>query len=81
MGTVRRWTSSLAMLAGLTLAACGGGGSGEADASADTLTRRERDSLIGQSRLPGAAGVRGVLGAADSAQARNRRLDSIANER
>lgn len=42
-------------------------------------TDRERDSLIGQSALPGARGVRGALAAADSASARNARLDSIAN--
>lgn len=57
-------------------AACGGG-AGEDSAAADTLTRRERDSLIGQSRLPGAQGVRGALGAADSAAARAARADSI----
>ena len=38
---------------------------------------RERDSVIGASRLPGAAGVRGALRVADSAAARNTRLDSV----
>lgn len=41
-------------------------------------TDRERDSLIGQSVLPGAGGVRGALRARDSASARSARLDSIA---
>jgi len=41
-------------------------------------TERERDSIIGQSRLPGAAGVKGALKASDSAAARKARLDSIA---
>jgi hypothetical protein len=50
--------------------------------SADTkkrpeMTQRQRDSAIGESRLPGAQGVRGALKAQDSAQARNTRLDSI----
>jgi hypothetical protein len=40
-------------------------------------TERERDSVIGASRLPGAGGVRGALRATDSAAARNARLDSI----
>jgi hypothetical protein len=40
-------------------------------------TQRERDSVIGASQLPGARGVRGALGAADSAAARNARLDSV----
>jgi hypothetical protein len=43
-------------------------------------TQRERDSVIGASKLPGARGVRGALGASDSAAARNARLDSVANK-
>jgi hypothetical protein len=40
-------------------------------------TQRERDSVLGASQLPGAAGVRGALRATDSASARNARLDSV----
>ena len=40
-------------------------------------TQRERDSVLGASKLPGAHGVRGALKAADSAAARNARLDSV----
>lgn len=40
-------------------------------------TQRERDSVLGASKLPGAAGVRGAIRAADSAEARNARLDSV----
>lgn len=36
----------------------------------DTLTRRQRDSVIGASRLPGAGGVRSATRLADSAAAR-----------
>jgi hypothetical protein len=43
-------------------------------------TERERDSILGASQLPGARGVRGALGASDSAAARNARLDSVANQ-
>ncbi len=39
--------------------------------------QRARDSTIGASTLPGAAGVRGALRAADSAAARNSRIDSL----
>ena len=46
----------------------------------DSLTARERDSAIGASRVPGAAGVTRAQRAADSADARNARLDSIAND-
>ncbi|MFL5402629.1 MAG: hypothetical protein ACJ8BF_07410 [Gemmatimonadales bacterium] len=50
------------------------------DASKRPRTERERDSVLGASRLPGARGVRGALGASDSADARNARLDSVANQ-
>jgi len=43
-------------------------------------TERQVDSAIGQSRLPGAAGVRGALRVSDSARARNARLDSLGGD-
>jgi hypothetical protein len=46
-------------------------------AAGDTLTRRQRDSVLGASRLPGARGIRGALQAQDSAAAQNARADSI----
>ena len=42
-----------------------------------SLTQRERDSIIGESMLPGAHGVRGALRVADSAAARNERAAQI----
>jgi len=62
---------------GLAVGAACAGGAGEDSAGQDTLTRRERDSLTGQSGLPGAQGVRGAMRAADSAAARSARADSI----
>lgn len=53
------------------------GCSGEKPVAKKPMTQRERDSAIGASSLPGAAGVRGALRVQDSAQARNNRLDSI----
>jgi hypothetical protein len=44
---------------------------------APAVTQRERDSVIGESKLPGASGVRGALRASDSAAARTARLDSV----
>jgi hypothetical protein len=41
-------------------------------------TEHERDSIVAQSRLPGAAGVKAALKVSDSASARNARLDSVA---
>jgi hypothetical protein len=43
-------------------------------------SERERDSIIGASRLPGATGVRRAMAEQDSAAARNSRLDSVANQ-
>jgi hypothetical protein len=43
-------------------------------------TERERDSVIGASRLPGAKGVQGALRASDSADSRRVREDSVARE-
>lgn len=57
------------------LVSCGGSDSGK-----QVRTERERDSIIGQSQLPGARGVQRALDVSDSAAARNARLDSIAAE-
>ena len=43
----------------------------------DTMNQRQRDSVLGQSQLPGAQGVTKAMAAADSACARNAQLDSI----
>ncbi len=60
----------------LLLAGCGGqSGSSRA---ADTLTERQRDSMLAGSRIPGARGVGAALRAADSASARVRATDSVA---
>jgi hypothetical protein len=41
-------------------------------------TERERDSIIGQSKVPGAAAVQRALTVSDSAASRGARLDSAA---
>ncbi len=43
----------------------------------DSVTRRQRDSAIGASRLPGARGVQGALEASDAAAARAAAIDSL----
>ena len=63
----------------LTVGACGGDGSGKAGTAArDTLTERQRDSILAGSRIPGARGVGAALRAADSTNARIRATDSVA---
>ena len=59
----------------LLLAGCGGQ-SGRSRA-ADTLTERQRDSMLAKSSIPGARGVGAALRAADSASARIRATDSV----
>jgi hypothetical protein len=60
----------------LLVLACSGGH----DKDRPPVTERERDSVIGSSRLPGAQGVGRALRASDSAGARRAVEDSIARE-
>ena len=71
-------THVLILLAGLSLVACpDGSGRASRKAPADTLTTRQRDSVLGETPIPGASGVRKALEIQDSARARNARIDSI----
>ena len=67
------------IVSALLLASCSGKGEeegGGATAVADTLTRRQRDSIIANSKLPQAGAVGRALGAADAAAAARRAQDS-----
>ena len=67
---IRPFTALLA--AGIALGACKGN-----TATAGTgRTERERDSIIGQSKVPGAGVVQRALDVSDSAQHRGAKLDS-----
>jgi len=46
----------------------------------DTMTQRQKDSVLAQSQLPGARGVGMAMTAADSAKARQAQLDSLAKQ-
>ena len=59
------------------LAACGGGGKPKTAAATDSLTERQRDSVLAKSRIPGASGVGRAMSAADSTSARVRASDTI----
>jgi hypothetical protein len=68
----------IALGVALTASACGSGRSGKAGTAAvDTLTERQRDSILARSRIPGASGVGAALRAADSTNARIRAADSV----
>ena len=66
--TVAMWCLSAALVA------CGSGDTAQNDR--DTMTQRQKDSVLAQSRLPGARGVGMALSASDSAKARQAQLDS-----
>jgi hypothetical protein len=53
----------------------------DAASTPDTLTRRERDSLISTMPIPGAGGVGRALDAQDASRDRARALDSILDGR
>jgi hypothetical protein len=63
------------LLAALIIAGCSRSETAANDR--DTMTQRQRDSVLAQSGLPGAKGVGKALSAADSVRARNAQLDSI----
>ncbi len=65
------------MIALALLAACSGGKSAKPAAAGDSLTERQRDSILARSRIPGASGVGSAMRAADSTSARIRATDSV----
>ncbi len=68
------------LCAALAFAAVAGCGKEQmAQNNRDTMTQRQKDSVLAQSELPGARGVGQVQAQSDSAKARQARLDSIAN--
>lgn len=56
--------------------ACGSS-AGDAQSAADTLTRRQKDSLIATMPVPGAGAVGRALDAADRAAARTEAHDTV----
>jgi hypothetical protein len=66
----------VAAVAVLSVWACGQS-AGDAQTAVDTLTRRQKDSLISEMPLPGAGAVGRALDAQDRARERAEALDSI----
>lgn len=58
--------------------ACSGSDGGGSQQARDTLTQRQRDSILAQSKIPGASGVGRAMTAADSASARIQRANQQA---
>jgi hypothetical protein len=65
---------------GLLVAFYACGTTGDADKNAvqgDTLTQRQRDSMLARSRIPGARGVQKAHDVADSTSARVQAADTV----
>jgi hypothetical protein len=60
------------------LAACGGESRDQQAVNRDTLTQRQKDSILAKSRIPGARAVGRAMTAADSTSAGAHRADSVA---
>ena len=65
----------------LTLCACGGGAKDNAQrVSSDTLSERQRDSMLAGSRIPGARGVGKAMRVADSTSAGTEQTNAVARD-
>jgi len=71
----KRWALVVATLA---LAACGRDkAKSSSGGTTDTLTQRQRDSVLSTSNIPGARGVGAAMRAADSTSARIHATDTV----
>ena len=59
------------------LTACGGKSDDQQAVNRDTLTQRQKDSILAKSSIPGAGAVGRAMRAADSTSAGVRRVDSV----
>jgi len=71
---MRNRTPIVSIFALLAVTACSSDTGGN---RRDTMTQRQKDSVLGQSGIPGAQGVTKALNAADSVKARQAQTDSI----
>lgn len=69
----------LVMLMAIGAIACGGSDGGSQTVNRDTLTQRQRDSILAQSKIPGARGVGRAMTVADSVSARVQAADTVGN--
>jgi len=71
-------TFLVVMVALVGVWACGAGeGGSDAAAATDTLTRRQKDSIVSNLPIPGAHGIAGAMEAVDRANARVEQHDTI----
>ncbi len=61
----------------LGLVGCNQNGESASQTAADTLTRRQKDTIVSKFPVPGASGVGRAMDAVDKSNARTQRHDSI----
>lgn len=66
------------LIAVLVIGGCGGTSKQASVGTTDSLTERQRDSILAQSSIPGARGVGAAMRVADSTSAGIHRGDSVA---
>jgi hypothetical protein len=62
------------------IVACAGSDKSDQAVNRDTLTQRQKDSILANSRIPNAGAVGRAMKSADSASARALRADSVARD-
>jgi hypothetical protein len=67
----------LATLLVVGIVACSSGGESQQTVNRDTLTQRQKDSILAQSKIPGAQGVGRAMTVADSVSARVQAADTV----
>ena len=70
----------MAAAALIVLAVACGSGKDDQAVNRDTLTQRQKDSILAHSSIPNARAVGRAMNAADSASARALRADSVARD-
>jgi hypothetical protein len=76
-GKIALATAGLATALVLCAPACSGGGNTAERSPGDTLTERQKDSILGTLPVPGAGAIGKALEAADSARSRALQHDTI----
>jgi len=66
----------LLLVVSIAVVACSSSDGGN---NRDTMTQRQKDSVLGQSGIPGAQGVTKALRASDSVKAHQAQVDSASN--
>jgi hypothetical protein len=62
------------------IVACGGADKSSQTVNSDTLTQRQKDSILANSKIPNARAVGRAMNAADSMSARIRASDTVARD-